>query len=464
MSNILTSLVYTAQSLDAQHTGLDVVGQNIANVNTPGFSRRTIDLVAMPPYEVHSAGSGVDVLGVRAMRDQLVERRLRQETTAEQREAAIAGALGTVETALGEAGSSVDVALSNFFDSFATLAEDPTSPVARGQVQLQGDTLAQVFRSVSGRLDVASRDANVQVGSAVDDINSLVDRIASLNRTIATSTPEGTLHARDEQALLVKQLSGLVDVSVIGREDGGVDISVGNGRPLVVGVSGFQLEKDANGPAGNYAVMSQGVDITSEITGGKLGGLLNVRDVKIPDYMARLDELAYQVATRVNTVHAAGYDLNGAAGGAFFSFSPALSGTPAASSGAAAALRLDPGVAGDTSLIAAGGIAEAGDNQNARTMAALRDARVLNNNTATLSDGWAQLVYRVGRDTSTAKSEQANREEIVHQVDALRDQVSGVSLDEEAALMLKFQRAYEANARFFRVVDQMLDVLMSTVQ
>ena len=121
-------------------------------------------------------------------------------------------------------------------------------------------------------------------------------------------------------------------------------------------------------------------------------------------------------------------------------------------------------MAADARLLSAAGVANGGDNQNARAIAALREQAVLNGNTATLSDAWGDLVYRVGRDTRSALDEMRSRAEIVSQVDALRDEVSGVSLDEEAMNLLKFQRAYEANARFFTTVDRMLEMLLNMVR
>jgi flagellar hook-associated protein 1 FlgK len=162
---------------------------------------------------------------------------------------------------------------------------------------------------------------------------------------------------------------------------------------------------------------------------------------------------------QVNTVHAAAYDLNGGTGQDFFGYSTA----PAGTVGAAKFIQLDPALAGDASRIAAAGVAEAGDNTAARALSALRDARVLDGNTATFADNWSRLVYRIGRDTQAAVDEQTSREEIVKQVDAMRDQVSGISLDEEAMWMLKFQRAYEANARFFSTVDRLLDTLLQSL-
>src|SRR6185503_2492593 len=132
-------------------------------------------------------------------------------------------------------------------------------------------------------------------------------------------------------------------------------------------------------------------------------------------------------------------------------------------SGAARLIEIDPAVANDSRLIAAAGVNEIGDNTVAKSLANLRDARVLEGNSATLVDSWSHLAFRVGRDTRAAVDGLKAQSDIVEQIDALRDSVSGVSLDEEAVNMIKFQRAYEANARFFSTVDETLSILFSIV-
>ena len=434
--------------------GLEVTGQNIANVNTPGYSRRVIDFSPLAPDGPTSAGRGVDVAGVRASRDRLLERRLQQEVPAERRQAAIAEALSVVETTLGAAGESIDARMSALFDSFSTLAESPTSSVARQQVILQGQSLTSAFNDMSNRLDIAQRDTDKTIRAGVEEVNSLTGRIAALNDTIAKSRGTTQLHLQDEQAGLVKQLSELVDIGVLDNDEGGVDITFGNGRPLVTGKSDFALSVTSAPPSGFAQIMASGVNTTNEITGGRIGGLLHVRDVQVPDYKSRLDQLAYDVAQQFNTAHRAGYDQNGTQNRDFFADLTTVA-------GAASAISMDSALVSDPSRIAAAGVNASGDNGTARTLAGLRDARVLNGGTATLVDSWSQLVYRVGRDAQAAYDEQSSRAEIVRQVDALRDQVSGISLDEEAMQLLKFQRAYEANAKFFSAIDQTLDHLMS---
>jgi flagellar hook-associated protein 1 FlgK len=460
MSSLFSSLTAAARALDAQRFGLDATGQNIANVNTPGYTRRVIDMAAVPPESNRTAGRGVDVVALRSARDLMIERRLQQEVPAERREGALADVLGVVEVALGKPGESIDGALDRFFDAFSNLSQSPSSSVARQEVLLQAESLADTFRDMADRLAVSQRDTDAQVVSAAQDINDLASQIAKINETIARTgeSAGGILSLQDEQSVLVRQLSEIVDIDVLQRADGGVDITIGNGRALVIGENGYQVQTSA--VAGVNHIFSAGVDITPELTAGKIGGLVYARDVLVPGYQASLDSLAYDFVNNVNALHAAGVGGDGLSGRSLFTFTPAIVG----SAGAAGAIAVDPVVAANPNMVAAAGAgAPVGDNTTARNIAALRHAKVVGG-TATFHDTWGQLVYRVGRDSQAAKNEQHSREEIVTQVDALRDQVSGISLDEEAVNLVKYQKAYEANARFFRAIDSTLDTLLGILR
>jgi len=456
MGGLVDSLSMAARSLQAQQYAMDVTGQNISNVNTPGYSRRVVDFAAVPP----DAGGGVEIERVRSVRDTLLERRLLQQVPLSARDSAIAEALGVVETALGKSGESLDARLDTFFSAFADLSASPTSSVARREVQAAGESLSAAFAEMADRLESARRDADAHVKGAVEEINSLAERVARLNAAIPSARLNGSAQTlEDEQSQLVRQLAELVDVHVIPRQEGGVDLTIGNGRPLVAAANAYALEALPTLPGGSVALSSQGVTVTSELTGGSIGGLLHVRDTAIPSYLSSLDTLAFETASQVNTIHSAGFDLNGNAGGNFFSFST----PPVGVSGAARALRVDPAITADNSTIAAASVAVVGDNGAARAIAGLRSTRVLNGNTATLLDGWSNLVYQVGSDSRNAANDRDSHREIVREVEALRDQVSGVSLDEEAMNLLKFQRAYEANAKFFTAVDRMLSTLLDAL-
>jgi flagellar hook-associated protein 1 FlgK len=458
--SLFGTLTSASRSLDAQRFGLDVVGQNIANVNTSGYTRRTLDLAAIPPTSNLSAGGGVEVQGVRSIRDALLERRLWQELPARSMQSAMANSLSVVEVALGDAGASIDQKLTAFFDSFARLAEDPTSATSRQEVLLQGQSVASGFSDMVSRLNTAQRDVDTRIRGDVDQVNALVSQIASLNASIGGASGSGAdvQTLKDQQNEAVKTLAGLLNVHVMQREDGGLDVTFGQGRPLVIGASNFSITATPTGPSGLVTLTdANGVDVGGEIAAGSLGGYLTIRDTTIPGYVSRLDDIAYAFAGQVNTIHEAGFDLTGAAGLPFF--------TPlAAAAGAASAITVNAAVAGDPNLVVAAGVAAAGDNQAARDMADLRDERVMFGNTATLHDAWGRLVYQAGSDTRYARLEERSRGEIVLQIEALRESVSGVSLDEEAANMIKFQRAYEANARFFTTIDQAIETLIDMVR
>jgi flagellar hook-associated protein 1 FlgK len=448
MAGLFGTLTMTARALDAQRAGLTVTGQNIANLNTDGYARRALLLA-------EARIGGVEVLGVRGRRDLLLDARVRSEIPYEAREAALADSLSVVEAALGTSGQSIDARLTAFFDAFSALASDPASVVARDGVVQQGRLLARAFNDLSGRLAASQREADTQVRAGVDRINLLASRVSALNAEIAGAIGTDVEGLRDQRELALEQLAELVDVSVIHREDGAVDVSIANGRALVIGSSSYAVGVTSTPPAGFAALSLGGVDITAGITRGRLAGALESRDALIPGYLARLDQLAYTVAQQVNALHQTGFDLNGNAGGAFFA--PLASAT-----GAAAAIAMDAAVDQDPRLVAASLTGAPGDNQVAQALANLRDARVMGGS-ATFSEAWGQLVYRVASDRQTALVQQESRREVVDQVARLRDQVSGVSLDEEAANMLRFQRAYEANARFFSTVNDVLDTLMNVV-
>jgi flagellar hook-associated protein 1 FlgK len=460
MSGLFGSLAMATRSMEAQRLALDVVGQNMANVNTAGYSRREIDFAEIPPYGRLNAGEGVEVEGIRAVRDQMLERRYRLELPEQAKSSTIADSLSVVQTALGTAGESVDARLTAFFDAFSTLATDPTSSSARQQVVLQGQTLAGTFRDMAERLDTAQRDTNASVVGAVDDVNALVKEIARLNIAIGGTGGTGAdaQSLKDQQGEAIRKLTGLLDVSVMAREDGGVDVTVANGNALVLGGTNYDMAAVPTGTSGLAQVWLNGKNVTSTIDSGKIGGLLQVRDAYIPAYMSDIDAIAYQVVNQVNTLHDAGYDLNGVDAGRFFD---ALA-TPA---GAARNMTVTAAIVADPSLVAASGtLGTGGDNQTARGISALRDARVLAGNTATFNDGWGRVIYRAGSDAAAATSDAKSRAGIVRQIEALRDSTSGVSLDEEAMSMLKFQRAYEANAKFFTTVNSALDILMGMLR
>jgi flagellar hook-associated protein 1 FlgK len=336
------------------------------------------------------------------------------------------------------------------------LAQDPTSAAARQDVTARGQALAESFRSLSTDLRAIQRDTDLVARDVVEEINALIGTIAELNQSIGGALDqESKSYFRDEQQRSLDQLAELVDIATMAREDGGIDVTFGNGRSLVIGMNPHDLVI-SSGPSGLLVIQSDGATVTSEITSGKLGGALHVRDVLVPDYLTRLDTIAFEVVEEVNTLHGAGFDLDGNGAGLFFS-------AIGATSGAAAAMTVDPALVANGRLIAAGGTATPGDNQTARSLADLRDGLVLDAGLSTLHDGFASFVRKVAGDADGAQTDRATARGYVTQMRNLRDAASGVSLDEEAVMMVKFQRAFEANARFFAVIDELSELILRTL-
>src|SRR5262249_18473878 len=154
----------------------------------------------------------------------------------------------------------------------------------------QGTALATAFNDMTSRLDDSRHEADLQIRSTVDDINSLTAQIAALNRT--PGVRDSALTVRDDQNQMVESLAKLANITVVDRPEGGVDIYLGGGQPLIVGETSYVITKTATPPSGLTALSLQGTTITSLVTGGKLGGLLQVRDVSVPAYQTQLDQLA----------------------------------------------------------------------------------------------------------------------------------------------------------------------------
>ena len=260
---------------------------------------------------------------------------------------------------------------------------------------------------------------------------------------------------RDEQTEVIGKLSELLDVEVIEHADGTAQVTYGYGRPLVIGRTAYPLAVQSAPVTGLAQIYSDVSNTTGEIAGGRSPGSSIPATRSSPaiarastSWRTRWCRRSTRGTTRAS--RCAGVDA------------PVFFQPLASAAGAASLMTMNAAVVADPSLVAAGGIAATpGDNTGARALAGLRDARVLSGGTATFSDFYTDIVYEAGEARSFALSEARTHGEVVRQIQNLRDSVSGVSLDEEAAAMMRFQRAYEASARFFTTVNQTLDTLLN---
>jgi len=447
MSSLNASLATALTGLIAEQGAMQVTTNNVANVNTPGYSREDPVLVTSDPVAIGplTFGTGVTLQSVESIRDPLLESQIQQQTQSQGQFSTLASALQQTQANFISSTSDIGTAISNFFDSINQLSSDPPNLSLRQGVLTAADDLATSFNTAANNLSQQQTSLDSSVVQTVTQINQLTQQIANLNQQVSNlqNVGESAGSFVDQRQQAIDQLSGLVDVSVISANNS-LTLTTANGVPLVTGQQSFQLQTQIT-PAGLHDVYSQGNNVTSQITSGQLGGTLQARDQEIPAIQGQLDTLAAGVANAVNTVQAGGFDLNGDAGTNLFN--P----PPAGVTGAAASLSV---AITDPSLIAASSDGSAGSNGNAEAMYDLNNQAIVAGQTPT--DYYSGIVFDVGNDTANASAEQTASSSILQQLNDQLASVSGVSLDEEAANMVRYQDAYQASAQVITTINDMM--------
>jgi flagellar hook-associated protein 1 len=455
MSSLNASLAIALSGLSAEQGALEATTNNVANVNTPGYSRQVPNLVSSDPVVIDplTLGTGVTLESITSVRDPILESSIQQESQTQGQLGAQVSALQQTQVNFTTSTSDIGTQIANFFDSINQLSANPADLSVRQGVLTAADNLASSFNSTANNLTQQQTSLDQNVVETVGQINQLSQQIAHLNGQISQLQGAGESAGSfvDQRQQAIDQLSSLVNVSVI-PSDHSLTLTTANGTPLVLGTQSFQLQTQPN-PAGLHEVYAQGVNITSQLTSGALGGTLQVRDQQIPGIQSQLDTLAAGLANEVNGVQAAGYDLKGNAGTNLFN--P----PPAGGTGAAASLSV---AITDPALIAASSDGTAGSNGNAEAMYALSTQTGINGQTPT--DYYSGVVFNVGNDVSNATAEQSASTQVLQQLNDQRASISGVSLDQEAANMIQYQNAYAASAQVVTTINSMMyDVLQMTV-
>ncbi|HEX4335200.1 MAG TPA: flagellar hook-associated protein FlgK [Polyangiaceae bacterium] len=459
----LSDILSTARdALAAQQYGLGVAGQNVANVSTPGYARRE---ALLSTQVLGPNGGTVKVDGTRQVIDQFTEHRLyatsAQASGADQRNTDLA----SVEALFNDGqNQGISDSLQAMFDSFSALASNPTDVTARSTALNKADAFAQKVSSTADSLaSFQTEELNKAKGVAAE-INTKASGIADLSTRITAAQAQGQDAADliDQRTQLVTGLSDLVDVHAFTDGQGQLVIQ-SSGTTLVEGGTSRQLSigTDTDGTM-TVLASSQGgpaTDVTKGLTGGKLGGIRDARDVDAKAVMGQLDQLAYDIGTAVNTQHAAGYGQDGTSGRNLFSVTTGVD-------GAARSLALDPDMVGNPQFLAASGTVAggAGDSTNANALAALGDAHIAGGGNRTAIEAYSDIVGDVGLRKQSADSDSKTRDAMKAQVSQMRESASGVNLDEEMVSLTKFQRAYEAASKVLTTADQMLGDLMSSLR
>ncbi len=327
MGGLNTTLNIGVQALDAAQAELDATSNNISNVNTPGYTEEVAE-VSEDPLNLSGneiTGGGVTTEGIQSVQDELLDLQIQQQTSAQSSANTESASLQQIQTYFTTTGTDIASALTTFSNSLDALSASPTSTATQQSVLSSGQDLAEAFNTTANGLTSAQSSANGLVTTSVAQINSLTQQIAQLNGQVEqlTNSGQNDSSAEDQLNESVQQLSGLTGISVTQSQSGDT-IMTGNGTPLVMGTQSFTLQTTTGSDGFQQVLDSNGTDITSTLSGGQLGGAIQMRDQTIPGMLAQLNSLASQFATSFNSAQTQGLDSNGNQGQNFFTVSSSL--------------------------------------------------------------------------------------------------------------------------------------------
>ncbi|MHB9110849.1 MAG: flagellar hook-associated protein FlgK [Armatimonadota bacterium] len=441
--------------LITQQRAIDVTSHNVVNANTPGYHRQeavinTLPAIPQPGSRNGAAkgqfGTGVEVSYVRRMQDVYTQQQLRATQQEVGRWTAMTGGLERIETFLAP-GQKLDLSsmLDQFFGAWQLLATHPEDLSSRLTVRSAGVNLANTLNNTADQLNYLKAQIASDLQGKVDRVNALADNLAQLNTQIGMARADGNspndfLDQRDQ---VLQELAGLIGANELGTESW-TGITSAGGRPLVEGSKSFQISLQAT-PTGTQLIWDDGSAVSG--IGGEVAALIELRDTTIPRYMAQLDTVAAGLAGAVNALHATGVTQDNQPAGDFFT------GNTAGSIHVADAIVTDAGaIASTTQADAPGDGSLATDIFNLITQPLI--------GTQTLNQAAQALLSNIGNDVQTARTNTRTQSALHDLITARDQQTGGVSLDEEMANLLIYQRAYQASARVLVAADEMIQVLL----
>jgi flagellar hook-associated protein 1 FlgK len=466
MSDINGIMNIAGQALITQQQAISVTSHNIANVNTPGYSRQKLVMSTNIPSDsvIGPMGNGVSGEAIERIYDRFINDQINNESQELGRWDAQKNAVESLEMIFNETyGYGLSEAMSEYWNAWQALTNNPAGSTERQVLVTRGQILTSTFNKLDSDLTHSQQALDLAIAATVTDVNRLSAQLADLNQKIVSSET-GTQNAndfRDQRDLVLKELSELIDLNAFKDASGSVSVLIAGGRPLVSGTASWQLSTELNASGLQDVVWldddGNSVNINNDISGGKLKGWIETRDVLIPGFLNRLDALAQTLVTEVNNLHQTGFDLNGIAGQVFFD-----------GTGTAADIEVNANIVGDPSLIAASFDplpfpSAPGDNRNAVEIAKLQHQLMMSGNTATFNDYYSSLVRDVGNEVLKSDSYYTHQSEMLAQLDNYRESISGVSLDEEMINLIKFQNAYAAAAKLVSTADELMQTVLQMV-
>jgi len=459
MAGLFSGLEIGKKALATHQLWLNTIGHNVANVNTPGYTRQrvTITTTLPEPHRVGQVGSGVQAVDIRNVRDLFLNQQYRLENKNLGQWQAMEKTMTQIEAMFNEPNDdSLNDLMNEFWNSWDDLTQFGQTESASARIALieKANLMTSGFHRLYSGLKDLQYSVNKDIEMMVEDVNSIAFEIAELNKKISREEVGGNNanDLRDRRDYLIDELSQFVDVNTLELKNGATMVQIGS-MILVDEQRSISISTEpttVNGVRVSELRWEKSDKVVTSLN-GQLKGLVETRDEVLKQYMNDLDAMAKALVTQVNAVHQTGYGLQNTTGYSFFD-SRFVS---------AEKISVAFDIQQDINLIAASGSGEVGDNTNALAIAALRDELLLNNGNATLSEYYNAMISRVGVETSKSIQFREDYQLLVEQIENSRQSVQGVSLDEEMAQMIKYQHAFDAAARVITTVDEALDMVIN---
>ena len=461
MLGLFGTLDLARRSMQTHMTGVEVAGHNLANVNTPGYSRQRVDITPSLdlPTQAGTEGTGAQVVRIQQIVSELLNGQIQSQNSTggywQGQQTALQSAQNSLNEFLtnanGTGSNGLSSQLSSLFSAFQSVATSPNSVSARQALVGAAQNLATTFNQVGRQFSDLKTALNTSLNSDVDSANQLLAQVADLNHQISTAELGGGTanDLRDQRESALENLSKLTNITTSAGANGAVDVSLG-GQSLV---SGRQLldtlaTYDAGGGQLLVKTAAGGVNLT--LTGGSMQGTIVARDGELATMQSDVDALAANLISSVNTIHSGGFSLSGTTGANFFS------GTSAGT------IAVNQALVDNPSLIQAANSATAtGDNSVMLQLSQLASAAQAGLGSQTFGDFYGATVAGLGTALGNANTQAANQQKVSDMMTTQRGSVSGVNIDEEMTNLLSFQRAYTASAELLKTVDQMIQVTLS---
>lgn len=438
-----------ASSLYAAQRAAEIAAHNVANANTPGYTKQRLTTQTAIPTPGTAGvkgdgmrGNGVQVLAIDRLRDQLSDLSFRGDAASSGAADARAEVLGRVEGVLGNYPDGASEALNRFFAAFEQLNRTPQDPAARANVMSSGREVAASLGTAVSQLSQVSEDVGLRMRTSTEEVNALAESISGLNLAIsdALTRQQSPNDLMDQRDSALDRLATLAGATARQGQNGQVDVYVGN-SVLVSGVSTRPLTVTQTS-AGFGVAFTDG----PAVVGGELGAYSRAVSVDLPAMAAQIKDVAGQLADGVNALHRGGYSLNGDPalgpdGGDFYTVLP----------DGLIAVRADLTENG----IAASAAGARTDGNNALALAGLRDG------TPSMGDLLRGVNSRIGAAVATANRDAKTATAALSGADQRRASANGVNVDEEMIDLVKFQAQYQAAARVISMADGFFDTIIN---